>query len=218
MSLIDDVLSNYYRALINTNKSQALSIIRGALDQGVDAQELLFSVVIPSVNLMINEFLVEETTTLSQHYICSKAASEATDILLADFGQGQKTAGTIILGTARGDFHGLGKKIVGGCLKANLISVIDLGVNVTAEHFIEQAVEHEASVIGISSMMVHTAAGELGARKVRSLLKEKKLDSKISLIVGGAPYRFDPELYEQVGADAWAENALDSITLIQQLL
>jgi methanogenic corrinoid protein MtbC1 len=67
-------------------------------------------------------------------------------------------------------------------------------------------------------MMVHTATGETGSLKVRALLKERGLEDKIKLAVGGAPYRFDPNLYQKVGADAWAADGVTAAKVIVQLI
>jgi methanogenic corrinoid protein MtbC1 len=93
-----------------------------------------------------------------------------------------------------------------------------LGVNVPAEKFVNEAVALNAQVIAVSAMMVHTARGENGAIKVRKLLKEQNLEHKIKLVVGGAPYRYDPELYKVVQADAWAENGVSAIKVIMDCI
>lgn len=70
---------------------------------------------------------------------------------------------------------------MGGCLRAGMVEVVDLGLNVTADAFVEAAVKQDAQVIGISSMMVHTARGENGASGVRSLLRKEGLENRIKL-------------------------------------
>jgi methanogenic corrinoid protein MtbC1 len=108
--------------------------------------------------------------------------------------------------------------VVIGCLKAHLIDVVDLGLNVAPDRFVDEAVARDAQVIAISSMMVHTARGEHGARGVRRLLRERGLEARIKIAVGGAPYRFDHDLHRVVEADAWAENGLLAAQVIQRLI
>jgi methanogenic corrinoid protein MtbC1 len=67
-------------------------------------------------------------------------------------------------------------------------------------------------------MMAHTARGENGCLGVRRLLKEGGLEERIRIIVGGAPYRFDPELYRVVGADAWAEDGITAGKVVTDLI
>jgi methanogenic corrinoid protein MtbC1 len=67
-------------------------------------------------------------------------------------------------------------------------------------------------------MMVHTARGENGCKAVRRILKERGLENKIKVVVGGAPYRFDPQLYKRVGADAWADDGITAGKVISDLI
>ena len=90
--------------------------------------------------------------------------------------------GHVVIGTSWGDMHSLGKKIVVGCLRSMMIDVTDLGVNVAAEKFVDEAVAHNAPVIAISSMMVHTARGEDGCLRVREILKERGLEDRIKIM------------------------------------
>jgi methanogenic corrinoid protein MtbC1 len=99
-----------------------------------------------------------------------------------------------------------------------MVEVTDLGLNVAPERFVDEALAHDAQVIGISSMMVHTATGENGCRRVRQILKERGVEDRIRIAVGGAPYRFDPELYRNVGADAWADNGITAGRVITDLI
>jgi 5-methyltetrahydrofolate--homocysteine methyltransferase len=112
----------------------------------------------------------------------------------------------------------LGKRIVSGCLKSLMVDVIDLGTNVSAEKFVDTAVAENAQVIAVSAMMVHTATSEKGSLGVRTLLQAQGLEQQIKLAVGGAPYRFDPDLYAKVGADAWAPDGVTAAKVIVELI
>lgn len=208
----------YYAAVFDTDRERALGVIDAALAAGRRPEAIIFGVVVPAVERMVTAMVDDAAATLSQHFLASRIAEEVTDRLLPQFEQAPAVAGTVVLGTAAGDFHGLGKKIVRGCLKAKMYEVIDLGINVAAERFVDEAVTRQAAIIGISSMMVHTARGDAGPRRVRQLLRERGLEGRIKLIVGGAPYRFDENLYRAVGADAWADNGISAATTIAGLL
>ena len=218
MESINEISESYYEALIDTDRDRALAIVEQALVEGISPEEMVFSVVVPSIDRMLTELIDSREATLAQHYICSKVSSEVTDKLLPLFSRKQKMKGTIILGTARGDFHGLGKKIVGGCLRANMYHVHDLGINVKPEKFVNEAVRLNADIIGVSSMMIHTTLGEQGASMVRKIIDERELQNRIKLIVGGAPYRFDSRLYKKVGADGWSDNAMEVVDLAEKVM
>ncbi|MDD5669670.1 MAG: cobalamin-dependent protein, partial [Candidatus Omnitrophica bacterium] len=192
--MFDRIIQDYNEAVLDTSREKALAVIHEALNQGVSPEDIEFKIVIPSIDMIIR-LADKGDANLAQHFMASQIAATVTEELIPRFKKVQEVMGCVVIGTCRGDFHGLGKKIVSGCLKVFMIDVVDLGLNVEPERFVEEAVAHNAQVIGISSMMVHTARGENGCLKVRRLLKERGLEDKIKIAVGGAPYRYDHELY-----------------------
>lgn len=216
--MINQLKQRYLEAILNTNRESAFRVIDDTLNSGHSAETVMFEILVPVMEDLAETVKLGREATLAQLYLASQISSEATDLLIPKFSEKAKIQGRIVIGTSYEDFHGLGKKIVGGCLKAHMIEVIDLGLNVSAEKFIDEAINVGAAVIGISSMMVHTARGPNGPSKVRALLKDKDLENKLKLVVGGAPYRFHPDLYEEVGADAWAEDGITAAKVISNLI
>lgn len=211
-------LNDYFDAVFDTDRDRALEVIRQALDGGVTPEEVIFGIIVPSMEKMIGGMVTDSLVTLSQHFLASQIAEEVTDMLIPRFVTAPEMQGHVIIGSSFGDFHGLGKKIVGGCLRAKMFQVTDLGINVRPERFVEAALNGGAQVISVSSMMVHTALGDNGSRRVRQLLREAGLEERIKLIVGGAPYRYDEQLYLQAGADAWAATAVEGAEIIARLI
>ena len=216
--MLEEVIKTYNAAVLDTDRTLALQVVTDALAQGVSPEDIVFKVVIPGLDLMVKALSEGFDTNLAQHFMTSQIAAEVTERMLTLFKAPPEVAGCVILGTAAGDLHTLGKRIVIGCLRAQMIDVIDLGVNVPAEKFVDEAVARNAQVIGVSAMMVHTARGENGAIKVRQILQERGLEDKIKLVVGGAPFRYDPELYKIVHADAWAENGVSAAKVIMDCI
>lgn len=208
--MINSIIKKYKEAVFETDKEAALKVVNDALDTGISPEEIIFKVVIPAVEELMAGITKDPDANLAQHFMTAQIAAEVTDKMLVKFKKPPEIIGRIVIGTASGDLHTLGKRIVMGCLKALMIEAIDLGVNVPAERFVDEAVAKNAQVIAISAMMVHTANGENGVRKVRQILKERGLENRIRIVVGGAPYRFDSELYKAVGADAWAPDGVSA--------
>ncbi|GAK54958.1 cobalamin B12-binding domain protein [Candidatus Vecturithrix granuli] len=216
--MIDKLLTAYKEALFDTDRERALVVVHAALQEGFAPEDILFKLVLPTV-LEFEKAVGEGfEINLAQQFMSSQIALEITDEMISKFKKRPVAAGHIVIGTAEGDLHSLGKRIVAGCLTALMIDVTDLGVNVEPECFVAEALAHDAQVIGISAMMVHTARGENGCRKVRQLLKEGGLEEKIKIIVGGAPYCFDHNLYKTVQADAWAANGIAAGSVITELI
>jgi len=212
------ILDSYLTALFDTDKAAALRIVQEALDGGLTPEQVIFEVIIPGMERMIGGMISDNLVTLSQHFLASQIAEEVTDRLIPLFATVPEVQGHVVIGTSHGDFHGLGKKIVIGCLKARMFQVTDLGINVAPEKFVEQALAVGAEVIAISSMMVHTATGERGPKRVRQMLREQGLEDRLRIIVGGAPYRFHENLYLEVGADAWGDTAAQAPEIVARLV
>ncbi|WP_346354779.1 cobalamin B12-binding domain-containing protein [Azotosporobacter soli] len=216
--MIETVIEAYNEAILDTDQERAFAVIHRAVEKGISPEDIIFKIVIPSIELMTKYISETKEASVAQHFLTAKIAAAVTDEMLDKFKQRPKVVGCVVLGTSQGDFHGLGKKIVGGCLKALMIQVIDLGVNVAPEKFVEAAIENKAEVIGIASMMVHTARSENGCSKVRQLVNECGLKGRVRIVVGGAPYRYDHDLYKKVKADAWAENGITAGKIITRLI
>lgn len=214
---IKQLIAAYNEAVFDTDRDKALKIIHDAVGNGVSPEEIVFQVVIPAIEQTISFIGEGEELSLAQHFMTAQIASDVIEEMLVQFETAPEIMGRVVIGTSYGDLHTLGKRIVTGCLRAHLIEVTDLGVNVSPERFVDEAVAHEAEVIGISSMMVHTARGENGCLKVREILKERGLD-QIKIIVGGAPFCFNPELYKVVQADAWARDGITASRVIADLI
>lgn len=212
--MLDETIKAYNAAVFDTDRDKAMQVINTALANGVTPEEIMFKVVIPGLDLMIKAINEGFDTNLAQHFMTAQIAAEVSEKMLPLFKTSPEIVGRVVIGAAAGDLHTLGKRIVMGCLKAQMIDVIDLGVNVPADKFVDEAVKNQAQVIGVSAMMVHTARGENGASKVRQLLHERGLENRVKLVVGGAPFRYDPQLYQVVGADAWAENGVSAARVI----
>jgi methanogenic corrinoid protein MtbC1 len=219
--MLHSIIKAYNEAVFETDKEAAFAVVDQALAQGMTPEDIVFKVVIPAVEEMMSYITRDPDANLAQHFMTAQIASEVTEKMLEKFQRPPETIGRLVIGTASGDLHSLGKRIVIGCLKAMMVDVTDLGVNVSAESFVEAAIRHDAQVIGISAMMVHTAIGEDGCKGVRRILAERGLEKRFRIVVGGAPYRFDERLYQAVGADASAGDGVNAarviIDLIQQV-
>ena len=216
--MLENVIAAYSEAVFDTDRDKAFEVIHDAIAQGITPEDIVFKVVIPSMEQMIKAISEDFDANLAQHFMTSQIASQVTDEMVALFKTSPEIIGRVVIGTSHGDMHTLGKRIVSGCLRSLMIDVIDLGVNVSAERFVDAALEHDAGIIAISSMMVHTARSELGCLAVRQLLKERQLEDRIKIIVGGAPYTWDTELYKVVQADAWASDGIVAGKIIKDLI
>jgi methanogenic corrinoid protein MtbC1 len=216
--MFEQLIEDYNTAIFDTDRHQAMEIIQKALSTGASPKSIIFDLVIPSMNKIIKSISDDFDANLAQHFLTAQIASEVTEMMISKMESTPKIKAKIIIGTAKGDMHSLGKKIVSGCLKAMMIETVDLGVNVPPEKFVTEALSIKSPIIAVSAMMMHTADGPNGPMAIRKILKERQLEHQIKLIVGGAPFRFDPELYKQVGADAVATDGILAGEIISNLI
>jgi methanogenic corrinoid protein MtbC1 len=216
--MLETVLSAYNEAIFDADREQALQVVEDAIRAGARPEDIVFQVVIPAFGMMSKLVADDGEGSLAQQFLMARIGSAVTERMLQKFAAAPKCAGRVVLGTSVGDMHSLGKTIVRGCLTAMMFDVIDLGVSVSAERFVEEAVMANAQVIAVSSMMTHTAIGENGCLGIRRILKERRLENRIKIIVGGAPYRFDPLLYQTVQADGWAPDGVAAGEVIGEFI
>jgi len=124
-----------------------------------------------------------------------------------------RSLGRVVIGTVEGDIHDIGKNIVAALLEAEGFEVVDLGVDVPAEKFIDAIKKQVVEVVGMSGLL--TPAIE-SMKKTVDVIKDAGLRSKVKIIIGGG--RVNESVKEYVGADAWANNASVGVRLCKELV
>jgi methylmalonyl-CoA mutase cobalamin-binding domain/chain len=142
-----------------------------------------------------------------------QAAMSVLDPELRRQGEERPSAGTVILGTTKGDIHEIGKTLVGTLLTANGFKVHDLGVDVASERFAISAREVNADIVGVSALLTTTMRGQ---RSVVQALEQAGLRSSVKIIVGGAPVT--KRWAEEIGADGYAKDAISAVALVRNLI
>jgi len=124
-----------------------------------------------------------------------------------------ETLGKIVIGTVKGDIHDIGKNIVIMMLQAAGFEVIDLGVDVSAEKFVDAVASKKPDIIGLSALLTSTI---YEMKNVIDALKEKNLRDTVKVIIGGRPVT--EEFAEKIGADGYAEDAVKAVKVVRELL
>jgi methylmalonyl-CoA mutase cobalamin-binding domain/chain len=119
----------------------------------------------------------------------------------------------VVIATVRGDIHDIGKNIVALLLRARGFEVYDLGVDVESMRIIEEALEYDADIIALSALMTTTLPSQ---REVLELLRELSVRDKFKVMVGGGATT--PEWASKIGADGWAETAVEAVELAVKLV
>jgi|YelNatPaOPRAMG01_1025707.scaffolds.fasta_scaffold12729_5 trimethylamine corrinoid protein len=144
---------------------------------------------------------------LAELIMAADAIKAGLDVLLPAIPKGETPRrGVVVIGTAQGDIHEIGKNIVAALLRAYGFDVYDLGVDVPPLRFIEKAEEVKADIIAISALMTSTIIGQ---RDVIEYLRALGKRDKYIVMVGGGPVT--REWAEEIGADGWAETASEAV-------
>jgi trimethylamine corrinoid protein len=141
------------------------------------------------------------------------AIDKVLDPAIRAAGEEKETMGKVVIGTVESDVHSIGKDLVGSFLFSNGFEVYNLGVEVTADQFIAKAEEVGADVIGLSSLLTMSMDFQ---KQVIEELNNRGLRKKYKVIVGGAPTSED--WAEQIGADGWADDAIEAVELIKRIM
>ena len=151
---------------------------------------------------------------LSELIMAGYLASEVANLLKPHLLKAQCTAlGTIVMGTVKGDIHDIGKNIVIMMLDAAGFEVIDLGVDVPTERFVEAVKTMKPDVLGISALLTSTIDR---VKEVVDALETNGLRDKVKVIAGGRP--ITRAFIEEIGADGYAEDSVKAIRLVKDLV
>ena len=198
-------------SIINADRAAAEDVATRALDSGIAPADIMQNGFVKGIQ-EVGELFESGEVFLPELMMSADAMAGATEVTNAALeGEAAEAKGIIVLGTVQGDVHDIGKAIVIAYLKANGYEVTDLGRDVSADTFVTKAKEMNADIIGMSALLTTTMEEQ---RKVIKMVKEGGLPYKT--VVGGAPCT--QRWADQIGADAYAEDANDGVKKIDALL
>nr|WP_320024431.1 corrinoid protein [uncultured Acetobacterium sp.] len=207
MSKIEEV-----KVLVETGKSKKVAAaVQEALDAGDKAQDIL-DAMIASMGVVGDKFSSGEIF-VPEMLIAAKAMSKGVEVLKPVMaGDGSSSLGTCIMGTVAGDLHDIGKNLVVMMLESAGFDMVDLGVDVPAERFVEAAKENKNVVLVACSGLLTTTMPALkeAVQTVKAALPDMKV------IVGGAPVT--QEYANEIGADGYAPDAGSSASKAKEII
>ncbi len=203
----------FFDRLVSQDVAGGARVIEEALRASIPPEQILLKVVNSSMD-EIGRMQENREITLSEIYTVARIGDQAINRLTELMPVTPEPIGVVVIGTAWGDYHGLGRKIVSSFLRAAGLIVHDLGMSVPSARFVDAAVERGASVICVSALLLHTAAR---IREVRAILRQRGLEHRIRLVAGGAALNFDRRLFRELGADATAPNGAEAALVVSHL-
>ena len=188
-------------------------LVQEALDEGKAPEDIIFQGLVVGMGeigiaFKNNEIYVPEVLIAAR---AMNAGLTLVKPLLQD--QENTSLGTIAIGTVQGDLHDIGKNLVAMMLEGAGFTVIDLGIDVSPEKFLDAAVHQGADVLAISALLTTTMPG---MRETVEACEAAGIRDKVKIIVGGAP--ITPAFAEKIGADGYSADAASAVDLVKELL
>lgn len=201
------------RAVCQGEDEQIIPLCQSALKRG-DSPATIIQEGLTEGMLKAGQFFEEGEYYLPEMLISSMALQKGLDYLTPLLeGEHEFWKGTIVIGTVEGDTHDIGKNLVGAMLKAAGFLVYDLGVDVTAEQFVDAVQKYHPDILAMSALLSTTM---MNMQKTIDALIQADLRNKLKIMIGGAVV--NQRFAERIGADGYSEDAAGAAVLAERLM
>jgi len=208
-----DVFTTLAEAVIDGNRETAKRLVEQTLRGGIAAHEILDKGLLPGMDIVGQRFR-DGDTFIPEVLASARAMQAAVGVLrplLTD--RDAAATGTVVIGTVKGDIHSIGKDLVGMMLEGAGFKVIDLGIDVTPEAFVQAVRDHRADIVAMSALLT-TTMPSMGVTV--AALKEAGLRDRVKVMAGGAP--ITSAFAQKIGADGYASNASAAVEEAKSLI
>ena len=206
-------LSQFGEKILAGDREGIEELTREAISEGIPVETLVNGYLVPAMK-EVGRLYEEGDFFIPEMLRSARAMQAGMTILKPLMASGEvKAAGSVVLGTVRGDMHDIGKALVGTMLEGAGFEVYDLGVDVEPAKFVEAVRQRKPTIVGMSAMLT-TTVQMMGA--TIDALKEAGLRDDVIVMVGGAP--LTPEFAAQIGADGYAEDAAGAVRKAEELI
>ena len=202
------------RALILGQHTVVGEMTKQALAEGLDPKAIIFKGLIPGMDVVGEKFRRNEYY-VPQVLLSARAMYAGLDLLkpLLTQAAADEYPGTVVIGTAQGDLHDIGKNLVAMMLEGAGFKVFNLGRDVAPEKFVEAVKEKEANIVGISALMTTTMPG---MKRTIDALARAGLRDRVKVMVGGAPV--NQAFCDDIGGDGYAKDSTAAVVRAKALM
>lgn len=208
-----EILQKISEELQKGNFQDMPRLVEEALKANIAPSKILSDGLVAGMDIVGEKFRRDELF-MPEVLISARAMQAAMDVLRPKLVEtGAKLAGRIILGTVKGDLHDIGKNLVGMLMEGAGYQVIDLGIDVPSERFVEAVKTNKPNVLGLSALLTTTMPK---MKEVIESLTEAGIRDQVIVMVGGAPVT--ERFAKDIGADAYAPDAASAVEKVRELL
>jgi 5-methyltetrahydrofolate--homocysteine methyltransferase len=203
------------RALILGDKDTVFAKTQEGLARAIKPTDLIFKGLIPGMDVVGEKFRRNEYY-VPQVLLSARAMYAGLDILkplITASGSASESLGTVVIGTAQGDLHDIGKNLVAMMLEGAGFKVFNLGRDVAPEKFVAAVQEHSADIVGISALMTTTMPA---MKRTIDALSKASLRERVKVMIGGAPV--SQAYADEIGADGYARDSTLAVIKAKELM
>lgn len=203
------ILDKLREAIVELDIDSIVGLCENAIDSGIPPYDIVINGMAKGMEIVGQKYEDGEYY-LAELIMAGETMKEGMTFLEPHLAESDmEKAGTCIVGTVKGDLHDIGKNVFVSLLRAQNYEVIDLGVDISPEQFVEAVKEHKPNLIAMSALLTTTM---IEMENVVTQLKEAGLREDVKIIIGGAP--LSQKYASDIGADAAASDAVEGIRII----
>jgi len=203
-----DILEKIKEAVVNLDIDNIPKLCKEAVEAGIPAYKVVTDGMAKGMDIVGQKYEANEYF-LAELIMAGETMKEGMKVLEPYLKTGEmKPIGKIVIGTVRGDLHDIGKNIAATLLKSAGFDIVDLGVDVSPEQFVDAVRQNNPDILAMSALLTTTMVEMENTIKA---LKAAGLREKVKIILGGAP--ITPEYAKKIGADAAAKDAVDGVNI-----
>ena len=207
------ILTEISEAMQKGRAKQVKQLVPQALEEGVPAKQILEEGLLAGMDIVGKKFKANEIF-VPEVLVAARAMNAGTELLKPYLSEaGVESKGKVVLGTVKGDLHDIGKNLVRMMFEGKGLEVIDLGVDVAPETFVQTAIDNDCKIIACSALLTTTMPV---MAEVVEKAKEAGIRDNVKIMIGGAP--ITDKFCETIGADAYTPDAASAAAKSVELL
>jgi 5-methyltetrahydrofolate--homocysteine methyltransferase len=211
--MAQDILEQLKTAIIEMKFDETEGLTRQAMEAGIPVLDILNKALLPSLDV-VGVLFRDGDYFLPDVLMCVKSYNNSYALLDPELKKGDyKAKAVVMVGTVHGDIHEIGKNILLALLQGNGFKVVDIGVDVPSETFVQKAKEVNPDIIGMSALITTSMPA---MKEVIDLFVKDGSRSRYKIIVGGAP--LSQKFADEIGADGYGEDAQSGVELVKRLV
>ncbi len=205
--------NSLFDAIVGGKANEAVTATKAAVEQGIAPQDIINGQMVKAM-AEVGQRFEEGKAFVPQLLMAGRAMKAGLEILKPLMaGDTSTSIGKIIIGTVKGDLHDIGKNLVASMLEGCGFEVINIGIDVTSEQFVDAIKQHNADILCMSALLTTTMTY---MPEVLQALEAAGIRDKVKVMIGGAP--ITQAFADEIGADGYSDNANSAVALAKRLM